>query len=194
MIIRLTYLASAVSLAAASKSAKTPGTGTQAPTDASKAGKAPSSKSSKAGGEYFIAPFSCPQKCISADHYVLNHLLDAVSECDTSDEYQKWNVYFDGDSLKMESAAHNDGGMCLAIIGGCAAGELGLAHCDAEESNWYLLGGNLASRYCWDQGTRIAMSVDDPNNPACTNLVAVEKRVTDSFTIPEEFMFLEAQD
>ena len=118
MIIRLTYLTSALSLAAASKSAKTPGT--PSPTDASKAGKATGSKSSKGktSDEYFIAPFSCPQLCISAQGYELSsHLLDdAVSECDASDNYQKWKVHQGGAFLKFESAAQHDEGMCLAVV------------------------------------------------------------------------------
>ena len=112
MIIRFTYLASAVSLAAASKSAKVPGT--PRPTDAAtaKAGKSNSptaSKSSKGktGDEYFIAPFSCPQECISAHGYeAQSHLLaDAVVQCDVNDSYQKWKVHRVGSLLKFESAA-----------------------------------------------------------------------------------------
>ena len=58
MIIRLSYLASALSLAAASKSksAKTPVT--PRPTDAAKASK---SNTPIASNEYFLAPFSCPK-------------------------------------------------------------------------------------------------------------------------------------
>ena len=121
MIIRLTCLTSALTLAAASKSAKTPGT--PAPTDASKAGKstapiASKSSKSKISDEYFIAPFSCPQKCISAHGYELeSHLLeDAVTECDASDSYQKWKVHRVGAFLKFESAAKYDHNMCLAVV------------------------------------------------------------------------------
>ena len=123
MIIRLTYLASALSLAAASKSAKTPGT--PSPTDAAtaKAGKSNSpvaSKSSKGktSNEYFIAPFSCPQECISAHGYEAeSHLLeDAVVECDVSDSYQRWKVHRVGSLLKFESAAQHDHDMCLAVV------------------------------------------------------------------------------
>ena len=123
MIIRFTYLASAFYFAAASKSAKTPGT--PSPTDAAtaKAGKSNSpvaSKSSKGktGDEYFIAPFSCPQECISANGYeALSHLLvDAVVECNVSDSYQKWKVHRVGSLLKFESAAQHDHDMCLAVV------------------------------------------------------------------------------
>ena len=121
MIIRLTCLTSALTLAAASKSAKTPRTPT--PTDASKAAKSTSpiaskSSKSKTSDEYFIAPFSCPQKCISAHGYeASNHLLeDAVSECDASDSYQKWKVHQVGAFLKFESAAKYDHNMCLAVV------------------------------------------------------------------------------
>ena len=121
MIIRLTCLTTALSLAAASKSAKTPRTPT--PTDASKAAKSTSpiaskSSKSKTGDEYFIAPFSCPQKCIDAHGYELeSHLLeDAVSECDASDSYQKWKVHRVGGFLKFESAAKYDHNMCLAVV------------------------------------------------------------------------------
>ena len=134
MIIRLTCLTSALSLAAASKSAKTPGTPT--PTDASKAGKsaapiASKSSKSKTSDEYFIAPFSCPQKCISAHGYELeSHLLeDAVSECDVSDSYQKWKVHRVGGFLKFESAAQYDHNMCLAVV-----------HQDPEHESNKLLG------------------------------------------------------
>ena len=121
MIIRFTYLASAFSIAAASKSAKTPAT--PAPTDADKAGKSntpTASKSSKGktGDDYFIAPFSCPQRCISADGYEPDsHLLeDAVVECDVNDSYQKWKVHQVGSLLKFESAAQHDHDMCLAVV------------------------------------------------------------------------------
>ena len=123
MIIRFTYLASALSLAAASKSAKVPGT--PSPTDAAtaKAGKSNSpvaskSSKSKTGDEYFIAPFSCPQECISAHGYEpQSHLLvDAVVDCDVSDSYQKWKVHRVGSLLKFESAAQHDHDMCLAVV------------------------------------------------------------------------------
>ena len=106
MIIRFTYLASALSLAAASKSAKkTPGTPT--PTDAAKASKG---NTPIAPIEYFLAPFSCPQECISARGYEAeSHLLeDAVVECDANDSYQKWKVHQVGGLLKFESAAEYD--------------------------------------------------------------------------------------
>ena len=114
MIIRFTYLASALSLAAASKSAKkTPGT--PSPTDAAKASK---SNTPIAPIEYFLAPFSCPQECISAHGYEAeSHLLeDAVVECNANDSYQKWKVHQVGGLLKFESAAEHDHDMCLAVV------------------------------------------------------------------------------
>ena len=114
MIIRFTYLASALSLAAASKSAKkTPGT--PSPTDAAKASK---SNTPIASIEYFLAPFSCPKECISAHGYEPDsHLLeDAVVECDANDSYQKWKVHRVGGLLKFESAAEHDHDMCLAVV------------------------------------------------------------------------------
>ena len=115
MIIRLTYLASALSLAAGSKSAKTPGT--PSPTDAATA-KAGKSNPPIVSNEYFLAPFSCPQECISAHGYEAeSHLLvDAVVECDVSDSYQKWKVHRVGSLLKFESAAQHDHDMCLAVV------------------------------------------------------------------------------
>eukprot|EP00986_Skeletonema_menzelii_P013183 scaffold7534_cov87-Skeletonema_menzelii.AAC.2 len=141
MFIRLTYLASAFSLAAAaSKSAKTSETPT--PSDAAKAGKSNASKSSKCttGGEYFIAPFSCPKTCISAQDYVLsNHLLDdAVSECDAGDDYQKWKVHQSGGFLKFESAAQYDEGMCLAVV-----------HQDSDHSSNKVDSQALERYPCW---------------------------------------------
>ena len=89
----------------------------------SKSGKGttPNSKSGKGktSDEYFIAPFSCPKKCISAEPYDLSsHLLvdGAVTECDASDSYQKWRVHQVGGFLKFESAAQLDQGMCLAVV------------------------------------------------------------------------------
>ena len=113
MIIRFTYLASALSLAAASKSAKTPGT--PRPTDAAKASK---SNTPIAPNEYFLAPFSCPKECISAQGYEAeSHLLeDAVVECDVNDSYQKWKVHKVGGLLKFESAAQHYHDMCLAVV------------------------------------------------------------------------------
>ena len=123
MILRLTYLASAITLAAASKSGKggvpepTPGKSIPAPTfpdsmsysmsmpthspsAGSKSGKGntPGSKSGKGktSDEYFIAPFSCPRSCVSAKPYELSsHLLvdGALTECDAGDSYQKWKVH-----------------------------------------------------------------------------------------------------
>ena len=152
------------------------------------------SKSSKSGTK-LIASFGCadPPSCISAENVVLftDELQNAVTTCDASDEYQKWNVYFDGDSLKMESAAHNDGGMCLAIIDNdCDGGKLGLAHCGDDESSWYLEGGNLVSLYCWEkEGKSTAMSAD-----GCTNLIALDTSGSGSFTTSERFMFFETDD
>ena len=102
MIIRFAYLAGALSFAAASKSAKTPGT--PSPTDAAKASK---SNTPIASNEYFIVPFSCPKECISAHGYEPeSHLLeDAVVDCDVNDSYQKWKVHRVGSLLKFESAA-----------------------------------------------------------------------------------------
>ena len=131
MIIRFAYLASALSLAAASKSAKTPpfidlddnDLEGQIPEPLAKAGKSSSpvaSKSSKGktADEYFIAPFSCPQECISAHGYeAQSHLLvDAVVECDVNDSYQKWKVHRVGSLLKFESFAQHDHDMCLAVV------------------------------------------------------------------------------
>ena len=147
MIIRLTYLASSVfTLAAASKAGKTPGTpapdaskagkSTPAPTyysmsysmstpspSESKSGKGntpPISKSGKGktSDEYFIAPFSCPGSCISAEPYQLSsHLLEgAVTQCDASNSYQRWKVHQVDGFLKFESAAQLDQGMCLAVV------------------------------------------------------------------------------
>mmetsp|Transcript_9484 Transcript_9484/g.14012 ORF Transcript_9484/g.14012 Transcript_9484/m.14012 type:complete len:290 (+) Transcript_9484:130-999(+) len=169
MIIRLTYLASAFSLAAASKSSKSSGpaptppidtakAGKSAsasvslslspksgkssgptPTDAAKAGKSSSPNASKSGksskaGEYFMAPFSCPQKCISGQNYAMlsGEIDDAVMICDASNEYQMWKVHIDGTFLKFESAAHYDEGMCLAVV-----------HSDpSHESNKAIYGGH----------------------------------------------------
>mmetsp|Transcript_4667 Transcript_4667/g.8016 ORF Transcript_4667/g.8016 Transcript_4667/m.8016 type:complete len:275 (+) Transcript_4667:255-1079(+) len=150
MIIRLSYLASALSLAAASKSSKSsvtaptapvdtakagksasvsvslslsPKSDKSSPTDAAKAAKSSSPNASKSGkssktGEYFMAPFSCPQKCISGQNYELSsHILDdAVNVCDASNAYQMWKVHEYGTFLKFESAAHYDEGMCLAVV------------------------------------------------------------------------------
>ncbi len=149
MILRLTYLASAFALAAADskaeKGAPAPdaskaGKSSPAPTfpdsmsysmsmptpspSGSKSGKGntpPHSKSGKGktSDEYFIAPFSCPKKCISAEPYDLSsHLLvdGAVTECDASSSYQKWRVHQVGGLLKFESAAQYDTGMCLAVV------------------------------------------------------------------------------
>ncbi len=149
MILRLTYLASAFALAAADskaeKGAPAPdaskaGKSSPAPTfpdsmsysmsmptpspSGSKSGKGntpPNSKSGKGktSDEYFIAPFSCPKKCISAEPYDLSsHLLvdGAVTECDASSSYQKWRVHQVGGLLKFESAAQYDTGMCLAVV------------------------------------------------------------------------------
>ena len=116
MIIRFAHLASAFSLAAASKSSKkTPGT--PSPTDGSTA-KASKSSTPIAPIEYFLAPFSCPKECISARGYEAeSHLLeDAVVECDANDSYQKWKVHRVGSLLKFESAAQHDHDMCLAVV------------------------------------------------------------------------------
>ena len=153
------------------------------------------SKSSKSGTK-LIASFGCadPPSCISAENVVLfsDELQNAVTTCDATDEYQKWDVYFDGDSLKMESTAHNDEGMCLAIIDNdCDGGKLGLAHCGDDESSWYLEGGNLVSLYCWEkEGKSTAMSVDAP----CENLIALDTSGSGSFTTSERFMFFETDD
>ena len=192
MIIRLTYLTSALSLAAAaSKSAKTPVT----------------SSKSETSYEYFLAPFSCPQKCISAHGYEpSSHLLeDEVSDCDVSDSYQKWRVHQVGSLLKFESAAQHYHNMCLAVVhqdsdsdevgqfqtpfydsvqysaGVTCNGELGLANCDHPGTNWYNTGGNLLSALCWDQFAPAAMSV----NEECTDL-----RVSGDLTTAETFMIL----
>lgn len=152
------------------------------------------SKSSKSGTK-LIASFGCanPPSCISAENVVLfsDELQNAVTTCDATDEYQKWDVYFDGDSLKMESTAHNDEGMCLAIIDNdCDGGKLGLAHCGDDESSWYLEGGNLVSLYCWEkEGKSTAMSAD-----GCTNLIALDTSGSGSFTTSEKFMFFKAED
>ena len=148
MILRLTYLASAFALAAADskaeKGAPAPdaskaGKSTPAPTfpdslsysmsmptpspsgSKSSKGNTPNSKSGKGktSDEYFIAPFSCPGSCISAEPYEpSSHLLvdGAVTECDASDSYQKWKVHQVGSMLKFESAAQYDQGMCLAVV------------------------------------------------------------------------------
>ena len=287
MIIRLTYLASSVlSLASASKAGK--GVPEPPPPDASKASKSspaptyssmsysmstPSPSDSKSGkgttpigskssksktDEYFIAPFSCPQKCISAEPYApSSHLLEgAVNDCDASDSYQRWKVHQVGSLLKFESAAQHDHDMCLAVVhqdpvhvtnnlgyiapefwnisgesyasqdwsitefeqflsasmtfpvlgsvseqqlvseedvdGICNGGKLGLAHCSHPGTNWYITGGKLLSAFCWNHDTSTAMSVDDPNAPTCTNLVAVDTGISGDLTTSETFMILKS--
>ena len=173
MILRLTYLTSVFSLAAAARtktvdvksgsssmSMSTPspsgsksGKGT---TPGTKSVKIPGAKSNKAGAEYFIAPFSCPKSCISAQDYVLsNHLLDdAVSECDAGDDYQKWKVHQSGGFLKFESAAQYDEGMCLAVV-----------HPDpTHESNrrlFIMIGGVRAVTSTWIWPLSSELSEDD---------------------------------
>ncbi len=149
------------------------------------------SKSSKSGTN-FIASFGCHGECISAQEVELStdKLENAVKTC-ASDEDQTWNVHEVGGFFRIESAAHNDGGMCLAIIDDdCDGGELGLAHCDSPESTWYFDGGNLLSYYCWDaEGKSTAMSAD-----GCSNLSAKDPGSSGVLTIFEEFMFLKAGD
>jgi len=173
MILRLTYLTSVFSLAAAARtktvyvksgssstSMSTPspsgsksGKGT---TPGTKSVKIPGAKSNKAGAEYFIAPFSCPKSCISAQDYALsNHLLDdAVSECDAGDDYQKWKVHQSGGFLKFESAAQYDEGMCLAVV-----------HPDpTHESNrrlFIMIGGVRAVTSTWIWPLSSELSEDD---------------------------------
>ena len=177
MIIRLTYLASALSLASAAAGGK--------------ADKPTPSPSSKAGKEnyYFIAPFSCGQRCISAQDAFVGepHLLDdAVQYCSSESEYQKWKVHEYGSVVKFESVARYDQGMCLAVVpqemgnahgqfGDPSAywffpmanfvemcsGKLGLAECDHPGTEWYFTGGQFLSAACWASGYSATMSVDD---------------------------------
>mmetsp|Transcript_11622 Transcript_11622/g.23302 ORF Transcript_11622/g.23302 Transcript_11622/m.23302 type:complete len:246 (+) Transcript_11622:100-837(+) len=222
MIIRLTYLASAFSLAAASKSSKSSVTAPTAPVDTAKAGKSASAsvslslspksgkssgptptdaakaakssspnasksgKSSKAG-EYFIAPFSCPQTCISGQNYAMlsGEIDDAVMVCDASNEYQMWKVHIDGTFLKFESVAHNDEGMCLAVGEECG-GLLGLLDCNHPGTNWFNTGGQFLSASCWNQGVSAALSVDE----SCTDLTVDNS--SSAITKSETFMLLES--
>mmetsp|Transcript_4668 Transcript_4668/g.8018 ORF Transcript_4668/g.8018 Transcript_4668/m.8018 type:complete len:243 (+) Transcript_4668:255-983(+) len=219
MIIRLSYLASALSLAAASKSSKSsvtaptapvdtakagksasvsvslslsPKSDKSSPTDAAKAAKSSSPNASKSGkssktGEYFMAPFSCPQKCISGQNYELSsHILDdAVNVCDASNAYQMWKVHEYGTFLKFESVAHNDEGMCLAVGEECS-GLLGLADCNDPEAKWFETGGQLLSASCWNQGTSAALSVD----VTCTDLTLDSS--SSDITTSQTFMLLES--
>mmetsp|Transcript_18434 Transcript_18434/g.26179 ORF Transcript_18434/g.26179 Transcript_18434/m.26179 type:complete len:242 (+) Transcript_18434:108-833(+) len=181
-----------MSLPSTSKSSKSPTTAKSAKSpesalieDAkSKSGKTMSigTKSSKTGG-YFVAPFSCPQSCITGENYELSTgtLEDAVTLCDASDEYQMWKVHVDGTFLKFESAAHYDDGMCLAVKETCSS--VGLANCDDPETQWYNTGGQLLSALCWSQGTSVALSAD----AGCTDLEVDE--VDDSTGI---FLLLES--
>uniref|UniRef100_A0A7S2LM52 Ricin B lectin domain-containing protein n=1 Tax=Skeletonema marinoi TaxID=267567 RepID=A0A7S2LM52_9STRA len=224
MIIRLTYLASAFSLAAASKSSKSSVTAPTAPVDTAKAGKSASAsvslslspksgkssgptptdaakaakssspnasksgKSSKAG-EYFMAPFSCPQKCISGQNYAMlsGEIDNAVMVCDASNEYQMWKVHIDGTFLKFESVAHNDEGMCLAVGEECS-GLLGLADCNDPETKWFETGGQLLSASCWNQGISAALSVD----AECKDLTVDAGSSDDPITRLQTFMLLES--
>lgn len=205
MIIRLTYLASALSLASAAAGGKadkpTPSPSqSQSQSPSSKADKptpSPSSKankpppSSKAGKEnyYFIAPFSCGQRCISAQDAFVGepHFLDdAVQYCSSESEYQKWKVHEYGSVVKFERVARYDQGMCLAVVpqemgnahgqfGDPSAywffpmanfvemcsGKLGLAECDHPGTEWYFTGGQFLSAACWASGYSATMSVDD---------------------------------
>mmetsp|Transcript_8834 Transcript_8834/g.13249 ORF Transcript_8834/g.13249 Transcript_8834/m.13249 type:complete len:248 (+) Transcript_8834:113-856(+) len=222
MIIRLTYLASAFSLAAASKSSKssvtapTPSVDTAkagksasvslslslspksgkssdpAPTGSAKAAKSSSPNASKSGksskaGEYFMAPFSCPQKCISGQNVLLSsgEIDDAVMVCDASNEHQMWKVHIDGTFLKFENAAHYDEGMCLAV-GETCSGLLGLADCNEPETKWVNTGGQLLSASCWNQGVSAALSVD----VACTDLTLDSS--SSDITTSQTFMLLES--
>ena len=124
MMIRFTYLASALSLAAAQKASKTPTTPSPKTLSPKTAKTIPASmslqaKSSKTGANYIIAPFSCPRECISVAGGVTlatMELDDAVTTCDASDEDQMWKVHQSGTFLKFESAAQYDEGMCLAVV------------------------------------------------------------------------------
>ena len=146
-------------------------------TPGTKSAKTPgpiSTKSSKTGGDYFIAPFSCPQFCISAAGYELSsHLLDdAVSECDASDDYQMWKVHQSGTFLKFESAAQYDEGMCLAVV-----------HQDPDHPSnapgraypdWSTNGGNRRlfvdwfGAYGFNPGSTLGISAADDVDEMCT--------------------------
>lgn len=191
-MIRFTYLASALSLAAAAKKKAskptTPSPKTLSPKTAKTipASMSLQAKSSKTGANYIIAPFSCPRDCIGAHGLILAtmELDDAVTTCDASDEDQMWKVHQFETYIKFESAAHNDGGMCLAVIDDNCNGEnLGLADCEDARTYWYNTGGQFFSTYCWEQSTPAVMSTD------CTDLT-VEDTSGLTLTTSETFMLL----
>ena len=171
MIIRFTYLASALSLAAASKSAKkTPGT--PSPTDA--ATKASKSNTPIAPIEYFLAPFSCPKECISAHGYEPDsHLLeDAVVECDANDSYQKWKVHQVGGLLKFESAAEHDHDMCLAVVHQDPEHDSNLAGYWIQQKDSYVgqmwLAGHIPFDIRQDGSTRRKLLSEDEVDGMCS--------------------------
>ena len=194
MMIRFTYLASALSLAAAAKKKAskptTPSPKTLSPKTAKTipASMSLQAKSSKTGGDYFIAPFSCSNSCIGAHgiNLATMELDDAVEDCDASDEYQMWKVHQFETYIKFESAAHYDGGMCLAvqdIDDACNGENLGLADCEDDRTYWYNTGGQFLSIYCWELNTPAVMSTD------CTDLT-VEDTSGLTLTTSETFMLL----
>ena len=116
-----TYYSMSYSMSTPSPSESKSGKGNTPPISKSGKGNTPpisKSGKGKTSDEYFIAPFSCPGSCISAEPYELSsHLLDgAVTQCDASNIYQKWKVHQVDGLLKFESAAQYDTGMCLAVV------------------------------------------------------------------------------
>ncbi|KAL3763155.1 hypothetical protein ACHAW5_004658 [Stephanodiscus triporus] len=142
-----------------------------------------SGKGSKAGDYdyYYMAPFTCPGKCIDADGENFDNegvLQDAVMPCSMHSMHgrtQQWLLHMSSDIVQVESSV--DLGKCISvntdtktnIKDACSGGTLKLLSCDNPASLWYFSGAQLLSSFCWAHASvSAAMSV----TPSCEELIA----------------------
>lgn len=138
-----------------------------------------SGKGSKAGAYdyYYMAPFTCPGKCIDANGaFDEGELIDAVMPCSMHSMHsrtQQWILHMSSDIVQVESSV--DLGKCISVDTvpdtkvACSGGTLKLLSCDNPASLWYFSGAQLLSSFCWAHGSvSAAMSV----TPKCEELIA----------------------
>ena len=139
-------------------------------------------KSSKSAYDdnLFLAPFSCPRKCVE---YLQNSTLP-VKDCRGDQMNQQWRVSYNHQFMKFQTFYESN--WCIGVGNSCAANvALNMVPCDNDQhADWYFTGGQFLSGYCWARGFSVVMALQSGcNGPVMTGS-------TDNSTLPSTTFML----
>lgn len=183
----------------------------------SKSGKSSRHSQDHAATKYYVAPFSCTNKCIDAKgaDFGTGELIYALQGCTTNEimhgNTQQWMLNEHDDMVQVESDAYR--GKCIGVNykpgdgmedvkDMCHNGVLALLPCEDPATYWYFTGGQLASFFCWTRGYASVMGVgyDEDEEECMDELKAYDSKSKSgnngrrtqgmNVSIGENFMFV----